>query len=71
MPPPAVVSPEAEGPNMPWGQGGTPLKEVLQLMKARRYKFPATIEYEYRTPEGSDVVAEVRRCVEFCRQALA
>lgn len=59
------------GPNMPWGEGGTPLKEILQLMKAKRYKFPATIEYEYQTPEGSGVLTEVKKCVEFCRRALA
>lgn len=59
------------GPNMPWGQGGTPLKEVLQVMKQRKYKFPASIEYEYDTPAGSDVVTEVKKCVEYCRKALA
>jgi sugar phosphate isomerase/epimerase len=59
------------GPNTPWGQGGTPLAEILQLMKAEGYEFPATIEYEYKTPEGSSVVAEVGKCVEYCKKALA
>ena len=59
------------GPNMPWGEGGTPLKEILQLMKARKYKFPASIEYEYNTPQGSTVLAEMKKCVEYCRKALA
>jgi len=59
------------GPNMPWGQGGTPLKEILQLMKSKKYKFPASIEYEYKTPEGSDVLTEMKKCVEYCRSALA
>lgn len=59
------------GANVPWGQGGTPLKEILQLMKARQYKFPAAIEYEYSTPEGSDVLTEIKRCVQFCKNALA
>ncbi|MFB3827549.1 MAG: sugar phosphate isomerase/epimerase family protein [Bryobacteraceae bacterium] len=63
--------PRGGGANMPWGQGGTPLKEVLQCMKRRKYKFPASIEYEYNTPEGSDVLSEVKKCVEYCRQALA
>lgn len=63
--------PGGGGPNMPWGQGGTPLKEVLLLMKARKYRFPASIEYEYQTPEGSSVLAEVKKCVEFCKGALA
>ncbi len=59
------------GANLPWGQGGTPLREVLQLMKTKKYKFPASIEYEYQTPEGSDVLTEVRKCVAYCKQALA
>ncbi|RPI07535.1 MAG: sugar phosphate isomerase/epimerase, partial [Acidobacteriales bacterium] len=41
--------PGGGGPNMPWGQGETPLKEILQLMRSNKYKFPATIEYEYLT----------------------
>jgi sugar phosphate isomerase/epimerase len=59
------------GPNMPWGQGETPLKEILHLMKTQKYKFPGSIEYEYDTPEGSDVVTEVKKCVEYCKKALA
>jgi sugar phosphate isomerase/epimerase len=63
--------PGGGGPNMPWGQGETPLREILQVMKKRKYRFPASIEYEYNTPEGSDVLAEVKKCVAFCREALA
>lgn len=74
---PGSASPEKKGPgggggpNMPWGQGETPLKEVLQLMKQRKFKFPGSIEYEYNTPEGSSVVAEVKKCVRYCQEALA
>jgi sugar phosphate isomerase/epimerase len=68
-------SPDASGrgggPNMPWGQGETPLKEVLLLMKKNRYKFPASIEFEYQTPEGSDVLSEIKKCVRYCKDALA
>ena len=63
--------PGGGGPNMPWGQGETPLKDVLQLMKKNKYKFPASIEYEYRTPEGSDVLTEIKKCVQYCKNALA
>ncbi len=59
------------GPNMPWGEGTTPLKDILQTMKKNKYKFPASIEYEYDTPKGSDVVTEVKKCVQFCKTALA
>ncbi len=58
------------GDNMPWGQGDTPVKEALQLMKAEKYKFPATIELEYKIPEGSTVMAEMAKCVQFCKDAL-
>ncbi|MGQ9634669.1 MAG: sugar phosphate isomerase/epimerase family protein [Bryobacteraceae bacterium] len=64
-------SPQNGGRNMPWGQGDTPLKEVLQLMKRNKYTFPASIEYEYNTPEGSDVLTEIKKCVAYCRAALA
>ena len=63
--------PGGGGANMPWGQGGTPLREVLQSMKKNKYRFPASIEFEYQTPEGSDVLAEVKKCVQFCKGALA
>ena len=58
------------GPNMPWGQGDTPLKEILQMMKRENYKFTATIELEYPIPDGSSVVKEVANCVTFCKDAL-
>jgi sugar phosphate isomerase/epimerase len=58
------------GDNMPWGQGDTPLKEILQLMRDQKYKFMGTIELEYPIPEGSDAVKEVRKCIEFCQQAV-
>ena len=59
------------GPNMPWGLGETPLAAILQAMKKNKYKFPASIEYEYQTPEGSDVLTEIKKCVDYCRKALA
>lgn len=62
---------EVGGPNMPFGQGETPLKAVLQLMKKNKYKFPASIEYEYNTPEGSDVLNEMKKCLQFAKDALA
>jgi sugar phosphate isomerase/epimerase len=61
----------AEGGNLPWGQGKTPIKEVLQLMRKEKWTFPADIELEYKVPEGSNSVAEVAKCVQFCREALA
>ncbi|HUT34903.1 MAG TPA: sugar phosphate isomerase/epimerase [Planctomycetota bacterium] len=61
----------AAGGNLPWGQGETPLKEILQLMRKEKWTFPADIELEYKVPQGSDPVTEVGKCVQFCKEALA
>jgi sugar phosphate isomerase/epimerase len=58
------------GPNAPWGQGDTPIKEVLALMKKNKYKFPATIELEYAIPASSDAVQEVKICRAYAADAL-
>ena len=58
------------GENMPWGQGDTPLKEILQLMRDKKYNFMGTIELEYNIPPDSDAVNEVQNCIDFCRNAL-
>jgi len=57
-----------EGDTVPFGEGDAPIKEVLQLLAKNRWPIPANIEYEYK---GADTVAEVRRCVDYCKQALA
>jgi sugar phosphate isomerase/epimerase len=57
--------------NLPWGTGETPIKDILQLVRKNKWTFPASIELEYAVPQGSDAVTEVRKCVEYCRAALA
>ncbi len=59
------------GPNMPFGQGDTPVALVLQLLKREKWTFPADIELEYAVPQGSDPVTETAKCVQFCKQSLA
>jgi sugar phosphate isomerase/epimerase len=58
-----------QGDNTPWGQGETPIREVVQLLKRERWPIPADIEYEYRG-EGTSP-QEVRKCFEYAKQALA
>jgi sugar phosphate isomerase/epimerase len=58
------------GDNVPWGEGDTPIKPVLQLVRSKKWKMPCNIEYEYGKP-GMDTIAEVRKCFEYCKQALA
>jgi sugar phosphate isomerase/epimerase len=59
------------GPNTPWGEGDTPIKEVLLFMKKKKYKFAATIELEYKVPAGSDDVKEVTKCRDYMAAILS
>jgi sugar phosphate isomerase/epimerase len=56
-----------DGPNMPLGEGDSPIGAVLRMLRDEKWAIPANIEYEYK---GGDAIAEVRRCLEFCRKEL-
>jgi sugar phosphate isomerase/epimerase len=56
------------GPNQPWGQGDTPVREVLRLLEAEKYPIAAVIEYEYMSQASA--IDEVRTCKRFIEQAL-
>lgn len=56
-----------DGDNVPFGEGDTPIKPVLALLRDRKWAIPANIEYEY---DGGDTVREVKRCFEYCKAAL-
>jgi len=56
--------------NMPWGQGDTPIADVLRLLKKNRWAIPVGIEFEYPVPDGSTWSAEIAKCVEYGRAAL-
>jgi len=57
------------GDNLPFGEGETPIVPVLHLLRDKGWKIPANIEYEYGKP-GMDTVAEVKKCFEYCKNAL-
>ena len=54
------------GREMPFGEGDTPLKEVLQLVRREKYDFPVCIEYV--GPDGPAV--ELQRCFDYCKAVL-
>jgi sugar phosphate isomerase/epimerase len=58
------------GDNLVWGTADTPLADALRLMRDNKYTFPATIELEYKVPEGSTPIDEVKKCLEFCKSAI-
>ena len=59
------------GPNTPFGEGDTPIAEVLRLIRDNKWKIQATIEFEYKIPAGSDRMTEIARAIRYCREALA
>lgn len=58
------------GENMPFGQGDTPVAEILRAIRDNKWTIQATVEFEYQVPEGSDRVTEIIRCRDFCRDVL-
>lgn len=60
--------------NQPWGQGETPLKEILTLVQknCKKADWPnhCDIELEYSVPENSTSAEEVAKCVAYCRDIL-
>jgi sugar phosphate isomerase/epimerase len=63
-------SPEDGGLHLPWGQGGTPLAEILRLLHRENWGINADIELSQPVPAGSNQIVETRKCVEFCREVL-
>jgi sugar phosphate isomerase/epimerase len=60
-----------DGPNTPFGEGDTPIVEVLRLIRDNQWNIQGTIEFEYKIPAGSTRMAEIARALKYCRDALA
>jgi sugar phosphate isomerase/epimerase len=58
------------GGNLMWGTGDTPIAEVVTLIRDNGYTFPITVELEYKIPEGSNAVQEVKRSYEYIKNIL-
>jgi sugar phosphate isomerase/epimerase len=58
-----------EGDNVPWGQGDTPIRDVLLMLKREKWRIPAYIEYEYRG--AGTATEEVKKCFQYAKQILA
>ena len=63
-------TPEHGAGNLVWGTGDTPIREILLMIRDRKYKFPVSVELEYQIPAGSDAVKEVAKCVAFAKNIL-
>lgn len=54
------------GANVPWGQGDTPIKQVLLLLRDKKYDIPGNIEFEYQ----GDPMVEIPKCVAYAKEVL-
>jgi sugar phosphate isomerase/epimerase len=56
--------------NMPWGEGDTPIADILKLIQKKKWPIYCDIELEYAIPENSDAQQEMIKCVEYCKNIL-
>lgn len=56
--------------NQVWGQGETPIEEILLNIKAKGYPIFCDVELEYDVKPWSNSVKEVKTCVAYARQIL-
>ena len=66
------TGPDAQTPNenQVWGQGQTPLEEVLKLVQSKYPQIYCDCELEYAVAPWSNSVKEVGTCMKFARRVL-
>ena len=74
---PMIHMKDKTGPNdatpntsVPFGKGGTPIADILLLLKKEKWPIDVFIELEYKIPEGSDASKEVVKCMDYLRNIL-
>jgi sugar phosphate isomerase/epimerase len=67
-----LTGPKSNPPNtsMPFGKGETPIADILLLLKKEKWPINVDLELEYKIPEGSDPVKEVKKCIDYMRAFL-
>ncbi len=63
-------NPTEKDKNQVWGQGETPLEDVLHLVRDQKLPIYCDIELEYPVASWSTSVKEVDTCRKYCRQIL-
>ncbi len=56
--------------NMPWGEGETPIADMLLLVQKNKWPIFFDVELEYTIPANSNAQKEVIKCVEYCKNIL-
>jgi sugar phosphate isomerase/epimerase len=58
------------GENTPFGQGDTQVRQILQAIRDNKWNIRPIVEFEYKVPEGSDRVTEIKKSLAYCRDSL-
>jgi sugar phosphate isomerase/epimerase len=58
------------GENTPFGQGDTPVRQILQAIRDHKWNIRPIVEFEYKVPDGSDRVTEIKKALAYCRDSL-
>jgi sugar phosphate isomerase/epimerase len=56
--------------NKPFGQGETPIADILLLLKKEKWPIDVFVELEYNIGQDSDPVKEVIKCIDYMRNIL-
>jgi sugar phosphate isomerase/epimerase len=56
--------------NKPWGQGDTPLGDILKLIQEKQWDIYCDVELEFEIPADSDAVTETKHCVDYAKLLL-
>ncbi|MCD6354499.1 MAG: sugar phosphate isomerase/epimerase [Prolixibacteraceae bacterium] len=56
--------------NKPWGEGQTPIADMLKTIQKNKWPIYCDIELEYPVPSGSDAQKEIVKCVQYCKDIL-
>ncbi len=58
------------GASVQWGEGDTRIKEILQLVRDKKYPIRCYIDCDIPTVEGGSRVADVKRCFDYAKAVL-
>jgi sugar phosphate isomerase/epimerase len=58
------------GVSVPWGEGDAHIKDILQLIRDKKYPIRCYIDCDYATADDNSRLADIKRCFEFAKSAL-
>ncbi len=57
--------------SLPWGEGDSQIAAILRLIRDKKYPVRCYIDCDYATADAAGRLADIKRCFEFAKAALA